>query len=68
MNNITCSICQENECDMITECNHNFHRRCLNRWLERRQTCPVCRHILSSEDSEDDSEIGVDFTLETEYD
>jgi hypothetical protein len=68
MNNITCSICQENECDMITECNHNFHRRCLNRWLERRQTCPVCRHILSSEDSEDDSEIGVDFTLDTEYD
>ena len=53
----TCSICHENECDMITDCNHSFHRRCLNRWTERRQTCPVCRHELYNEESEDDSEL-----------
>ena len=52
----TCSICHENECDMITDCNHSFHRRCLNRWTERRQTCPVCRHELYNEESEDDDE------------
>ncbi len=62
----TCSICHENECDMITDCNHSFHRRCLNRWTERRQTCPVCRHELYNEESEDDSEIGVDFSLESD--
>jgi hypothetical protein len=26
-----------------TECNHCFHNQCLDKWLERDNTCPLCR-------------------------
>lgn len=38
----TCSICLEGNTDMITECKHNFHTTCLNRWLIIRDICPSC--------------------------
>ena len=25
------------------KCNHCFHKECLREWLEKNQTCPVCR-------------------------
>ena len=25
-------------------CGHNFHRDCLEEWLEKNDTCPMCRH------------------------
>ena len=41
-----CSIClkiiQENE-KYKTQCNHIFHRDCINRWLMIKQKCPYCR-------------------------
>lgn len=24
-------------------CNHCFHRKCLNEWFKKKQTCPCCR-------------------------
>ncbi|GBN97148.1 hypothetical protein AVEN_162876-1 [Araneus ventricosus] len=24
-------------------CSHSFHERCINSWLERNKTCPLCR-------------------------
>ena len=29
-------VCFPNKC-------HNFHRACLNRWMNQTQTCPMCR-------------------------
>ena len=29
---------------------HVFHRTCLLTWLRTRNTCPVCRHPLPTED------------------
>ncbi|CAG9464085.1 unnamed protein product [Pedinophyceae sp. YPF-701] len=29
-------------------CAHFFHKKCLDRWMESHDTCPVCRHALVS--------------------
>ncbi len=34
-----------------TECQHKFHRVCLDRWLKERvgvETCPICRAIINT--------------------
>ena len=45
-----CAICLEtyeierdenNVCKI--NCNHNFHNSCINTWLNRHNTCPMCR-------------------------
>ena len=50
---LSCSICL-NEVDvsankyMVTPCNHFFHDTCLERWMDVKQECPVCRTALPS--------------------
>jgi len=41
-----CTICLENiyEIDLLKiKCNHNFHKKCLDIWLEQNNNCPLCR-------------------------
>jgi hypothetical protein len=43
----------ENECSIcLTEiknkkqpfiCNHSFHSKCIDTWMEQKQSCPICR-------------------------
>ena len=33
-------------------CGHLMGRRCIERWLETSNTCPLCRHVLYEEDAE----------------
>jgi hypothetical protein len=47
---INCAIClmfinpQSEPTDlMIPPCDHPFHRQCLERWMQRKMECPVCR-------------------------
>ena len=46
-NNKYCIICFEeykNKNRVIKlECNHIFHKICLSRWIEKNQSCPLCR-------------------------
>ena len=46
-----CSICLENikysEGSFLNECEHIFHKNCLNNWLETNTTCPNCRTDIS---------------------
>ena len=44
-----CPICYEDKSDFITkECNHNFHKKCLNLWLYDNYSCPMCRTLLKN--------------------
>lgn len=29
-------------------CGHTFHRKCLNIWLKKKETCPICRTNIKS--------------------
>lgn len=47
INETACPICLEPMTEpTTTSCQHNFHRRCLEHWFERHNTCPVCRAEL----------------------
>ena len=48
-----CTICLDkmnanykNEKVTTYECNHTFHLKCLNSWVIKSQTCPICRQML----------------------
>lgn len=52
----TCSICQSKyECkEKLIQiiCQHFYHKDCILKWLERSNTCPICRCII-----DDDSKV-----------
>ncbi|AEE32405.1 RING-H2 finger protein ATL75 [Arabidopsis thaliana] len=31
---------------LLPKCNHGFHVRCIDKWLQHHLTCPKCRHCL----------------------
>lgn len=41
-----CAICLERVCDKNVEwlpCCHPFHKACIDKWLEKKHSCPTCR-------------------------
>ena len=44
-NNIECSICLDNKKTnyIKTPCNHIFCKKCINEWIEIKNSCPNCR-------------------------
>lgn len=50
-NNFECPICQE-ETDLNIirklKCDHRFHIYCIEKWLSKETTCPICRKDLSN--------------------
>ncbi|KMT13065.1 hypothetical protein BVRB_4g087040 [Beta vulgaris subsp. vulgaris] len=47
-----CSIClregyeDDDMCKILPECDHVFHSECIDQWLNKKQSCPVCRKIF----------------------
>jgi NACalpha-BTF3-like transcription factor len=70
-----CSICFESlEDDKIhtTKCSHSYHKECLEKWLNRNNTCPICRtkikeidNIRNRETYTDEAIMGVFFSANT---
>ena len=43
-----CSICLENNLDLNfkkLKCGHEFHEPCIDLWLKRKNTCPLCNQV-----------------------
>lgn len=46
---LSCSICMDSNTDInfvITSCGHNFHKECVEQWLNVKNNCPNCRQII----------------------
>ncbi|QHO00805.1 RING-H2 finger protein [Arachis hypogaea] len=46
-----CAICMESfqdgqSCQVFPECKHMFHSDCMDRWLQKKSTCPICRSCI----------------------
>ena len=46
-----CLICIENYVEgqfkrCLPKCKHTFHKKCIDKWLKKNASCPVCRDIL----------------------
>lgn len=51
MNCKDCVICMEDFetdqlCQVFPSCNHTFHSKCMNTWLKKSLTCPICRNSV----------------------
>lgn len=59
--NKMCTICQCNyevgEKFIIVPCLHRFHKDCVCKWFEEKNTCPVCKaEVCEVEQPEDDEQ------------
>lgn len=51
LNNETCNICCDNYVPgqlkrNIPQCGHCYHKKCIDKWLKKNGSCPICRHNL----------------------
>lgn len=52
---LECSVCLSKFEDieilrLLPKCKHAFHIDCIDHWLEKHSSCPLCRHKVDSED------------------
>ncbi|KAF3322625.1 E3 ubiquitin-protein ligase RING1 [Carex littledalei] len=56
-----CAICmeklfgKENKEAVVKEtpCGHKYHSKCIEKWLEKHLSCPLCRYQMPQEDREE---------------
>ncbi|XP_062538527.1 E3 ubiquitin-protein ligase RNF181 [Armigeres subalbatus] len=55
-NDDRCSICikpnEDQEVFLVLPCEHGFHKTCITPWLEKTNSCPLCRYELGTDDEE----------------
>ncbi|KAK9269008.1 hypothetical protein L1049_000776 [Liquidambar formosana] len=52
---LECAVCLSKFEDteilrLLPKCKHAFHIDCIDQWLEKHSSCPICRHKISTED------------------
>ncbi|XVE54940.1 hypothetical protein DITRI_Ditri03aG0121900 [Diplodiscus trichospermus] len=60
---VDCVVCLENfmkgdKCKLLPNCKHSFHSQCIDSWLLKTPTCPICRT------SADPSKVGLILSAE----
>ncbi|XP_021900103.1 E3 ubiquitin-protein ligase ATL42 [Carica papaya] len=53
---LECSVCLSKFEDveilrLLPKCKHAFHINCIDQWLEKHSSCPLCRHKVNADDS-----------------
>ncbi|KAK4344271.1 hypothetical protein RND71_037365 [Anisodus tanguticus] len=53
---LECAVCLSRFEDveilrLLPNCKHTFHINCIDKWLEKHSSCPLCRHKVSGEDN-----------------
>lgn len=51
-----CCVCTEDlgvgqSIRTLTACQHDFHKKCIDRWLSGHDTCPLCRKTIGATSS-----------------
>ncbi|EOA36716.1 hypothetical protein CARUB_v10012348mg [Capsella rubella] len=63
MGGSSCAICLEEWCkgDVAAEmpCKHKFHSKCVEEWLGRHATCPMCRYEMPVEEVKREKKVGI---------
>lgn len=52
---LECAVCLSRFEDvevlrLLPKCKHAFHINCIDQWLEKHSSCPLCRHKVSADD------------------
>jgi len=51
-----CPVCikdfEKGNTAKVMPCKHVFHRECIEPWLEKTNSCPLCRHELPTDDED----------------
>ena len=54
MDKNTCVICQEDfskrDKIRVLQCDHHFHKKCIDKWFESSCRCPLCNNNLNKQD------------------
>ena len=37
-----CSICLDNRPNIMTNCHHYYHAKCIGMWFDKNTKCPIC--------------------------
>eukprot|EP00930_Biecheleria_cincta_P005340 TRINITY_DN106262_c0_g1_i1.p1 TRINITY_DN106262_c0_g1~~TRINITY_DN106262_c0_g1_i1.p1 ORF type:complete len:219 (+),score=37.02 TRINITY_DN106262_c0_g1_i1:68-724(+) len=76
----SCAICLDDfettQCDeqtskglsKVLECGHKFHMDCIEKWMERSDQCPLCRHAIVSNRDQPATKQPAHAMPESEYD
>ena len=43
-----CPVCMEKKADVLTDCNHQFCRGCIEKWYQDKKNCPLCRNNIKT--------------------
>ncbi|KAJ3674783.1 hypothetical protein LUZ60_005399 [Juncus effusus] len=61
---LTCSVCMEmfisgEKCRLLPSCKHAFHAHCVDSWLVKCLSCPICRKDVHRVDAEEEEHLTI---------